>query len=63
MVDGEAMEMVTITAGMSSAMASYTDSTLGEATITASSGTLTEVQLHYGHHRCGRNYLRCLYDC
>ena len=34
--------MVTITAGTSSAMASYTDSTLGEATITASSGTLTE---------------------
>ena len=42
MVDGEAEEMVTIKAGTSSAMASYTDSTLGEATITASSGTLTE---------------------
>ena len=42
MVDGEAEEMVTITAGSSSAMASYTDSTVGEATITASSGTLTD---------------------
>ena len=34
--------MVTITAGTSSAMASYTDSTVGEATITASYGTLTD---------------------
>ena len=34
--------MVTIKAGTSSAMASYTDSTVGEATITASSGTLTD---------------------
>ena len=42
MVDGVEKGMVTITAGTSSAMASYTDSTLGEATITASSGTLTE---------------------
>ena len=42
MVDGVEMEVVTITAGTSSAMASYTDSTLGEATITASSGTLTD---------------------
>ena len=42
MVDGEVEEMVTITAGSSSAMASYTDSTLGEVTITASSGDLTD---------------------
>ena len=42
MVDGEAEEMVTIMAGTSSAMADYTDSTVGEATITASSGTLTD---------------------
>ena len=41
MVDGEAATMVTIMAGMSSAMAYYSDSSLGEATITASSGTLT----------------------
>ena len=40
--DGETITMVTIKAGTSSAMASYTDSTLGEATITVSSGTLTE---------------------
>ena len=45
MVDGEAEEMVTIKAGTSSAMASYTDSTLGEATITASSGILQRIQL------------------
>ena len=42
MVDGVEMDVVTITAGTSSAMASYTDSTLGEATITASLGTLTD---------------------
>ena len=42
MVDGVEMDVVTITAGSSSAMASYTDSMLGEATITASSGTLTD---------------------
>ena len=42
MVDGVEMDVVTITAGTSSAMASYTDSTLGEATITVSSGTLTD---------------------
>ena len=42
MVDGEVVTMVTIMAGSSSAMAYYTDSTLGEATITASSGTLTD---------------------
>ena len=41
MVDGEAVTMVTIMQDSSSAMASYTDSTVGEATITASSGTLT----------------------
>ncbi len=41
MVDGVEMDVVTITAGTSSAMASYTDSTVGKATITASSGTLT----------------------
>ena len=40
--DGETIAMVIIKAGTSSAMADYTDSTLGEATITASSGTLTE---------------------
>ena len=40
--DGETITMVTIKAGTSSAMADYTDSTLGEATITASSGTLTD---------------------
>ena len=42
MVDGEAEEMVTIMAGTSSAMADYTDSTVGDAMITASSGTLTD---------------------
>ena len=42
MVDGVEMDVVTITAGTSSAMASYTDSTLGEATITASSRDLTD---------------------
>ena len=42
MVDGVEMDVVTIKVGTSSAMASYTDSTLGVATITASSGTLTE---------------------
>ena len=42
MVDGVEMDVVTITAGSSSAMASYTDSMLGEAIITASSGTLTD---------------------
>ena len=41
MVDGEAVTMVTIMQDSSSAMASYTDSTVGKATITASSGTLT----------------------
>ena len=42
MVGGAAATSVTIADGSSSAMASYTDSTtLGEATITASSGTLT----------------------
>ena len=40
--DGETIAMVTIKAGSSSAMASYTDSTVGEATITASYGTLTD---------------------
>ena len=41
MVDGEAMEMVTITAGMNSATASYTDSAPGTtATITASADDL-----------------------
>ena len=42
MVDGELLTMVTITAGTSSAMAYYTDSTVGDAMITASSGTLTD---------------------
>ena len=42
MVDGEVVPMVTIMQGSSSAMADYTDSTVGEATITASSGTLTD---------------------
>ena len=42
MVDGVEMDVVTIMASSSSAMADYTDSTLGEATITASSGTLTD---------------------
>ena len=41
MADGEAVTSITISAGTSSAMASYTDSTLGDAMITASSGTLT----------------------
>ena len=41
MVDGAAATMVTIKAGTSTAMAYYTDSSLGEATITASAGTLT----------------------
>ena len=41
MVDGEAVEMVTITAGMNSAMVSYTDSAAGTtATITASADDL-----------------------
>ena len=41
MVGGEAATMVTITAGTSTAMAYYSDSTLGDAEITASSGTLS----------------------
>ena len=41
MVDGAAATMVTIMAGTSSAMADYTNSSLGAATITASSGALT----------------------
>ena len=41
MVDGAAEDTVTIMAGTSSAMADYTNSSLGAATITASSGTLT----------------------
>ena len=41
MVDGVEEDVVTIMQGSSSAMADYTDSTVGAATITASSGTLT----------------------
>ena len=41
MVDGAAATMVTIMAGSTSAMAYYSDTTEGMATITASSGTLT----------------------
>ena len=59
MVDGEAEEMVTITAGNSSAMADYTDSTVGAATITASSwDPYRRYSYRYGQHRCGRSYLR-----
>ena len=42
MVDGAAATMVTIMAGSTSAMAYYSDTAEGMATITASSGTLTD---------------------
>ena len=59
MVDGEETDAVIITAGSSSAMASYTDSTVGEATITASSwDPYRRYSYRYGQHRCGRSYLR-----
>ena len=42
MVDGEAVTMVTISAGESSAMVYYSDTTAGVATITATAGDLTD---------------------